>query len=108
DANGHVTRYEYDGLGRRTATVLPLLQRSETEYDLTGQVKRTTDFNGQAIDYDYDARGRLTAKHFEDGTAVGFTYTATGERATYTDARGTTAWAYDERGWLQSRTEPDG
>jgi YD repeat-containing protein len=38
DALGHVTGYEYDGVGRRVATVLPLGQRSTTAYDAAGNV----------------------------------------------------------------------
>src|SRR5205814_1996417 len=49
DALGRVTRYEYDGLGRRVATVLPLLQRSSTLYNSVGNVAAATNFNGQVI-----------------------------------------------------------
>lgn len=37
-----------------------------------------------------------------------YTYTATGQRETVIDARGTTTWDYDERDRLLSRTDPDG
>ena len=91
DANGHVTRYEYDGLGRRTATVLPLGQRSTTAYDAVGNVASTTDFNGDTITYDYDASNRLTAKHFPDGTSVDVHLHADRPAGRpSTDARGTT------------------
>lgn len=108
DANGHITRYEYDGLNRRVASVLPLGQRSTTTFDAAGNVARTVDFNGAAITFDYDARNRLATKHYPDGTSVSFTYTPTGQRQTYTDARGVTRWAYDARDRLLSRTDPDG
>jgi RHS repeat-associated protein len=108
DANGHVTRYEYDGLGHRTATVLPLGLRSTTSYDEAGNVLTTTDFNGDTVRYEYDGRDRLTAKLFPDGSSFAFTYTATGQRATVSDARGTTRYTYDNRDRLLSRTDPDG
>ncbi|WP_182866130.1 putative Ig domain-containing protein [Rhodopirellula sp. JC639] len=107
DALGRTTIYEYDGLGRRTATELPLGQRSETVYDLAGRVIETTDFNGQTIAFDYDARDRLTSKQFPDGSRESFTYTVTGLRETTTDDRGTTTYAYDARDRLLSRTDPD-
>ncbi|WP_235908569.1 putative Ig domain-containing protein [Roseiconus nitratireducens] len=108
DANDHSTTFEYDGLGRRTATVLPMGQRSETEFDAAARVIETTDFNGKSISFDYDVRDRLTAKNFPDGSATTFTYTVTGLRETATDGRGTTEWEYDERDRLVSRTDPDG
>jgi RHS repeat-associated protein len=108
DANGHITRYEYDGLGRRVATELPLGQRSATEYNQVGSVISTTDFNGDTLEFVYDERNQLLSKEHPDGTSVGFTYTLSGQRETYTDARGTTTWAYDERTRLVSRTDPDG
>jgi len=108
DANGHITRYEYDGLGRRTATVLPLGQRSSTAYDAAGNVKSTTDFSGATIQYQYDAMNRQTAKVFPDTTSVALTYTLDGQRATVTDVRGVTRYSYDARDRLLSRAAPDG
>jgi RHS repeat-associated protein len=108
DANGHITQYQYDGLGRRTATILPLGQESTTVFDAVGNVQSATDFNDNTIQYQYDSNNRLTAKLFPDGTSVTFTYTPTGQRATETDARGTTSYQYDERDRLLSRTDPDG
>ena len=108
DANGKETRFEYDGQGRRTATVLPLGQRLATGYDAVGNVTATTDFNGDTITYEYDERGRLVVKRFSDGTAVEFGYTLNGLRETITDARGLTQFQYDTRDQLLSRTDPDG
>lgn len=108
DAVGRETRYEYDGQGRRTATVLPLGQRFTTAYDVAGNVLSTTDFNGATIHYEHDARDRLVAKRYPDGSSVTFTYTATGQQATVTDSRGTTSFAYDAQDRLLQRTDPDG
>lgn len=108
DPLGHITRYEYDGLNRRIATVLPLGQRSTTAYDRVGNVAATTDFNGDTIVFRYDERNQLIRKDYPDGTFVTFTYTLTGQRATSTDARGVTRWTYDERDELLSRIDPDG
>ena len=99
--------FEYDGVGRRVATELPLGQRSSTEYDSVGNVSSTTDFNGETITYDYDLNNRLTDRQFPDGTSVTFTYTPTGQRETVTDGRGVTTYEYDERDRLLARTDPD-
>ncbi len=37
------TRYEYDDLGRRVATILPLGQRSTSQYDRVGNVVSSVD-----------------------------------------------------------------
>lgn len=108
DALGRETRFEYNGQGRRTATLLPLGQRSTSQYDAAGRLTSATDFNGDTISYDYDARDRLTARRFPDLSQVSFTWTATGQRESVTDARGTTTYDYDERNRLLARTDPDG
>ena len=109
DANGHVTQYEYDGVGRRIATVLPLGQRSTTTYDAVGNVATTTDFNGQETTYEYDDE-QSAAEQDSSRTPPrsSFTYTANGQRETVVDARGTTSYEYDVRDRLVSRTDPDG
>jgi YD repeat-containing protein len=80
-----VTGYEYDGLGRRIATVLPLGQRSITAFNPVGDVASATDFNGHTIQFQYDANHRLTRKQFPDNSSVAFAYTPTGRRQTITD-----------------------
>lgn len=107
DALGRETRYEYDGQGRRTSTILPLGQSSLTTYDAVGNVLTMTDFNDDTITYDYDARNRLIEKRFPDGSSVSMTYTDNGLRKSVTDERGVTSYAYDERDRLVSRTDPD-
>ena len=80
DARGRETLYEYDGQGRRTASILPLGQRSTTEYDAAGNLIRTTDFNGDTIQCEYDARDRLMLKDLPGSFPMSsFTYTATGQ-----------------------------
>jgi RHS repeat-associated protein len=107
DANDHTTRYEYDGLGRRTAVQLPAGQRSTTIYDVVGRIQTATDFNGNSLAFQYDSRDRLTVKEFPDGTFVSFDYAVTGEILRVTDTRGATEYRHDARGQLLSRTDPD-
>jgi large repetitive protein len=110
DANQQVTQYEYDGLNRRTAVIRPMGEHSETVYDKLGRVTETKDFNGSVIQYGYDEKNELVSKKFvNEGNRLETYITATDARSrTVTDARGTTSYAYDERGRMLSKTEPDG
>jgi RHS repeat-associated protein len=108
DANGHQTKYEYDGVKRRMAVIRPMGQRSTTAYDLVGNMISSTDFNGQTTTYAYDRNYLLVGKQFADGSRTSATYTATGKRQTVTDDRGTTTYAYNVSGQISSVTNPDG
>lgn len=109
DARGRETLFEYDGQGRRTATVLPLGQRSTMTYNAVGNVISTTDFNGDTIGFEYDARDRLTLKDLPGSFPdVAYSYTMTSQLATVTDGRGTATYSYDAQDRLTSRTDPDG
>jgi RHS repeat-associated protein len=114
DANDHRTNYEYDGIGRRTATILPLEQRSNTVYDAVGNVQTYTDFNRNTITYQYDSLNWMTSKQFQDGAKVTYTYTSIGlqDVITFVEANGQTTatydYDYDERDRLVKRTDPDG
>ena len=64
----------------------------------SGNLGARTDFKGRTTSYQYDALNRLTAKVPDPALgepAVSFTYTATGRRATMTDASGVTTYGYD-------------
>ena len=51
---------------------------------------------------------RLTSRTSPDTTSVGFTYTPTGRRATASDARGVTSYAYGTRDRVVATVYPDG
>jgi RHS repeat-associated protein len=97
DANGNVTSYVFDALGRRTsvshpAYITPATQTSAggtvinpTEnalYDAIGSMLRYTDTRGQSTDYVYDARNRLVQQ--------------TDPLVTGASARGATTYTYDD------------
>lgn len=105
DALDRRTLYEYDLMGRRTAVVLPNLQRSSTVYDAVGNVSRATDFNGETTVYSYDPLNRLTFIDLPNDADVSFAYTPTGQRESVVDERGVTSYAYDERNRLIGRTD---
>ncbi|HET7437334.1 MAG TPA: PKD domain-containing protein [Thermoanaerobaculia bacterium] len=111
DAAGRVTRHQYDDMGRRTRRTLPLGQSESLVYDAAGRPVAKTDFNGHTTHYTYDERGRLLAKIPDPRLSepqVSFTYDAVGNRASMTDATGTTAYTYDTMNRLTAKATPFG
>jgi RHS repeat-associated protein len=111
DANNHTTSYEYDKLGRRTARTLPLGMFEVMTYNAVGNLSTRTDFNGKTTTYGYDNLNRLLSKTPDaslNEPTVSFTYTATGQRQSMTDASGTTTYSYDNRDRLSSKATPQG
>jgi RHS repeat-associated protein len=112
DANGHTTSFAYDAMGRRVSRTLPLGQIERFTYYADGQLKTRTDFNGRTTRYAYDAAGRLGQRTpdvaFSGEPGVTFTYTASGRRATMTDATGRSTYTYDSRDRLVSKATPEG
>lgn len=64
DPNDHVTHFEHDALGRRTAVVDPMDHRTETAYNTRGQVVKITRFKDGGTPlvsrFFYDMAGRRT------------------------------------------------
>ncbi len=109
DANQHTTQFPIDVFtGRPTGRVLPDGSSESRSYDAAGEVVKRIDFAGQVTSYMYDGAGRVLSRTYPDGMVVSFTYTPDGQRATATDARGTTTYAYDARRRLTQLTYPDG
>jgi RHS repeat-associated protein len=108
DAIQHETKYEYDSRGLRTAVIRPEGQRSSTRYNVFGNVISTTDFNGVTSEYTYDNMHRLSEEKRNGQTIAAYTYTATGQKATITDYRGTTRYSYRSEGQLTEVLNPDG
>jgi YD repeat-containing protein len=78
-------------------------------YNAAGNLIGRIDFRGKTTTYSYDSMNRLTRKT-PDATleepVVSFTYTATGRRASMTDASGTTSYSYDLLYRLTSKATP--
>lgn len=111
DANQHVTLLQYDKVNRQTSRTLPLGMVETRAYDAAGNLISHTDFNGKTTTYQYDALNRLLEK-IPDVTlgqpAIAFTYTATGKRASMSDASGVTTYTYDNRDRLITKATPEG
>ncbi|HEX7152060.1 MAG TPA: RHS repeat-associated core domain-containing protein [Thermoanaerobaculia bacterium] len=111
DALGRTTQYEYDALNRLSRRVLPLGMSELYTYDQVGNRVTRTDFRGKQTAFTYDARNRLVRKT-PDATlgesSITFTYTPAGQRASMTDASGTTAYSYDARHQRLSKQTPHG
>jgi RHS repeat-associated protein len=111
DARNHTTRFEYDKLGRRTKRTLALGMSETFTFDAQGRLASRTDFNGKTTSYAYDASDRLTTKTPDVSLGqptVRFTYTASGKRASMTDASGTTTYTYENRDRLTKKVSPHG
>jgi YD repeat-containing protein len=114
DANGNVSRIEYDRLGRTVATVDALNARSTTTYDAFSRVLTQRDALGNPTSYAYNDATRsmvmttpegisVTTVHNRDGQA--FTVTAAGDTTTYTyDVNGRLTGTSDNLGTLESRS----
>ncbi|MFD4655785.1 SpvB/TcaC N-terminal domain-containing protein [Kitasatospora sp. NPDC058444] len=116
DDKNNVTRAEYDGMGRRTVFDSPDAGRTETRYDLAGNIMAKITANlraaGKSVEYDYDY-SRLKAIRYPTfpGNNVTYAYGAPGapdnaaSRVTEVrDAAGTTARAYGALGEVTKET----
>ena len=111
DANGRTTRFEYDALNRQIKRVLPLGMVELYTYDQVGNMVTLADFRGKQMSYDYDPLNRLVSRTPDptlNEPKISFTYTPTGERATMTDASGTTTYTYDNLHRLTQKSTPQG
>ena len=104
DALNRTNLYVYDGMGRRTYHTLPGTQTESFGYDVDGNLKFYTNFNGAILTNQYDPLNRLTSKTGPGGYQVGFTYTLTGQRQSMVDASGTNYYYYDCRDRLTNKT----
>ncbi len=69
------------------------------------------DFNGKTTALAYDSLNRVLSKKPDasfGATTVSFTYTATGQRQSMTDASGVTTYTYSNRDQVQQKTTPEG
>ena len=104
DALNRVNAFVYDGMGRRISHTMPGLQSEGFAYDLDGNVKYQTNYNGVVNTNQYDLMNRLINVISTNGYNISYAYSATGQRINMIDPSGTTAYAYDLRDRLLSKT----
>ncbi len=118
-ANGSVTRYEYDSMGRRTAQIDGNGHRISFAYDLNGNLVRQTNAlnkeqtwtydsqsnklnqrtNGvQTISYSYNTKGLLTAIDYGAGEKLDITYDDLGRQVCVKGPDTSFATSYDPQG----------
>ncbi|MEM9013513.1 MAG: RHS repeat-associated core domain-containing protein [Pseudomonadota bacterium] len=122
DANGNVTKYDYDALDRLTHTYFPSKtqtgQHSTTDFEQStynglGLLVSKKTRRGDVINYTHDALGQLVDRrvpgaptHSSNGRTVShaFTYDAFGNVLTATHDGQTTTTAYDDIGRVTSQS----
>jgi RHS repeat-associated protein len=110
------TTITYDLAGRKIDMTDPDMGKWYYQYDAVGNLIRQTDAKGQRTCLYYDALNRLLGKHYRGDDScptpptfnVSYTYDAgtgnLGQRTGMSDASGSSAWTYDERGRLTAET----
>jgi RHS repeat-associated protein len=111
DANTHATQNVFDNLSQLKTETMPAGQTQTRNYDAAGNLTSLTDYNGKTTTYTYDVLNRLLSKVPDPSLSeptVSFTYTATGKRASMTDASGPTNYTYDNLDRLKTKANPQG
>ena len=110
DPNGGVTTYLYDGFGDVIQRVSPDSGTTVYRYDLDGNLTQRVDGAGATTNYTYDALDRVETVSYPADAAENVAYTydqgnfGIGRLMAVTDAAGTLARSYDERGNVLSET----
>ena len=95
DANGNITFFSYDAVGRLVAETDPLGNVTQYGYDAKGNVISRTDAEGRTVVYTYDQLGRLTGKTYPDGSTAAFAYDVKGRLIQAANQYIAYAMAYD-------------
>jgi YD repeat-containing protein len=111
DAKTHVTTNVFDAFNQLHQETMPAAQSQTRTYDAAGNLQTLLDYNGKTTTYTYDSMNRLLVRQPDPGLTDApeiFTYTATGKRATMTDASGITTYVYDDHDRLSQKQTPQG
>jgi RHS repeat-associated protein len=115
DAEGNVTDYAYDALGRLLSVSLPSPDPGEPrpvtrfEYDERGNLLAQTDALGRTTRWEYDLLDRVVSQTLPSGRERTMGYDPVGNRTSLTDFDGrTTLYEYDAMNRLLRRQLPDG
>ncbi len=77
-------------------------------FDVASRVTSRAIGAQDATTYTYNGDGRLATVDAPDAAPVQYAYTASGQLASVTDARGTTSYSYDSRSRLSEVAAPEG
>ena len=109
DPAGRVTQFAYDSRGHQTSITFPDATTETATYDDEGRLISQTDRAGRVTAFTFDATGRMLTRTAPDGSVTMNTYDAAGQLIAATDARGgVTGYAYDAAGRRTSVTDPLG
>lgn len=108
DANGNVTMYLYDQLGRVLRESDPKGSSTSYAYDAKGNLTSKTDANGATTNYSYDANGSLVKKKYADNTEETFTYDPKGNILSASNSNIAYNFSYDAAGRMTSSTDSNG
>lgn len=104
DDRENATTYEYDPLGNRIKTTLPLDSVIKQAYDAAGNEIETVDPEGHVTTTDYNAYGKPILKIHPDETQEKWSYYLDGTLKTHTDQKGiVTTFEYDYLGRIKSK-----
>lgn len=112
DPRNLVTAYTVDGLGNQTQLHSPDTGPTSKTHDAAGNLKTSTDAKGQTTRYQYDALNRVTQITYHDGKTVTYVYDvgqyAKGRLSSITDASGSIAYQYNQKGNIVAETRTIG
>ena len=104
DARGYITTYAYGNAQELTGVTYPDGSGLGYLYNDQGLVRQVTNGRGDQIALAYDGDERLQAVTFPTTgqPSITVTYDAAGRVQSFTDGAGTTTYAYQLNGWVQS------
>ena len=124
NANGKITRYEYNIYGDPTRIIYPNNSIASFCYDKAGKLIRKTDREGHKTDLSYDLLGRIISKRYEtceesfvynsfnlvkqidyEGHKTTFVYDGAGRKISESKAGKTKRFEYDPLGRLSATYE---
>ncbi|QTA83454.1 YD repeat-containing protein, DUF4382 [Desulfonema limicola] len=106
NANGAVTAFDYNPVGRMIRETDPLNNIWEYAYDGMGNRVSRKDAKGALTEYEYYPDDLLNEIRYADGTAVEYAYDPNNNRVSMEDSLGMTAWAYDPLNRIVKADDP--
>ncbi|WP_161629876.1 RHS repeat-associated core domain-containing protein [Desulfogranum japonicum] len=105
NAEGYTSRYEYDKLGRKVATIDPVGGVTTSNYDALGNLIAVTDAKGQTTTFTYNKIGQKIREIRPLGNTFTFRYDQAGRLLQAIDAKGQLkTYQYDATGHLHGYT----